>query len=186
MQQSNILPAAVNSRALARESNFPSVSSSRHGAKLVRALVATDSHYAPTIARLVLGAAILPHGAQKLLGWFGGYGFTGTMNWFTDTMHIPWIFGFAAIMAETVGGIALLVGFASRFAALGVGAIFAVAMVTLHAQHGFFMNWFGNQKGEGWEYFLLGLALVAIVVIHGGGAASVDRLLARRTNGSRQ
>jgi putative oxidoreductase len=141
------------------------------------AVFRTRSELAPAIARVALGLVILPHGAQKLLGWFGGYGFTGTMQWFTETMHIPWIFGFAAILAETIGGIALIAGLATRIAAAAVGAVFITAIVTVHAQHGFFINWFGNQKGEGIEYFLLGLALVAIVVIRGGGAGSVDRRL---------
>ncbi|HUR59302.1 MAG TPA: DoxX family protein [Opitutaceae bacterium] len=151
------------------------------GSRLVtlRPLLRTHAGFAPTIARVTLGLVILPHGAQKTLGWFGGYGFTGTMHWFTETMQIPWILGFAAILAETLGGLALLVGFASRIAALGVGAIFVVAAATLHAQHGFFMNWFGNQKGEGVEYFVLGLALVAIVAVRGGGSLSVDRALSR-------
>src|SRR5215212_4731495 len=73
-------------------------------------VLATDAHFAPTIARVILGLAILPHGAQKLLGWYGGYGFTGTMDWFTGTMHLPWILGFAAIAAEVVGALALIVG----------------------------------------------------------------------------
>ena len=126
-----------------------------------------------------MGAAILPHGAQKLLGWFGGYGFAGTMNWFTQTMHVPWLLGFAAILAETLGGLALIAGFASRFAAIALGAVFVTAVALVHAQHGFFVNWFGNQKGEGVEYFVLGLALAAIVAIYGGGAASVDRAITR-------
>jgi putative oxidoreductase len=145
----------------------------------VSSLLRTEAHFAPAIARVVLGAAILPHGAQKLFGWFGGYGFTGTMNWFTQTMHMPWLLGFAAILAETLGGFALIAGFATRIAALALGVIFVTAVALLHGQHGFFQNWFGNQKGEGYEYFVLGLALVAIAVIYGGGAASVDRLLTR-------
>lgn len=147
-----------------------------------RRLLATDAQVAPAIARLALGAAILPHGAQKLFGWFGGHGFANTMHWFTETMQIPWIFGFAAIVAETLGGVALIVGAASRLAALAVGAIYVVAIATVHGQHGFFMNWFGNQKGEGWEYFLLGLALVAIVAIAGGGAWSLDRAVAGKSS----
>ena len=139
-----------------------------------RRLFATDAHWTPTIARVALGAVILPHGAQKLLGWFGGYGFTGTMHWFTETMHIPWIFGFAAIVAESVGAVALLAGFASRLAAASVGVVMMVATVTVHAQHGFFMNWFGNQKGEGVEFFILSFALAAIVALYGGGKLSVD------------
>lgn len=146
----------------------------------LRSLLHTRAELAPAIARVTLGLVILPHGAQKTLGWFGGYGFTSTMHWFTETMHIPWILGFAAIGAETLGGLALIFGFASRIAALGVGAVFVTAAATLHAQHGFFMNWFGNQKGEGLEYFILGLALVAIVVLRGGGRLSADRAFARK------
>lgn len=142
-------------------------------------LFATSSTVTPALSRVILGLVILPHGAQKLLGWFGGYGFHGTMAWFTDTMHIPWIFGFAAILAETLGGLALLAGFVTRFAALAVGIVFSVAVVTVHLQHGFFMNWFGNQTGEGVEYFLFGLALAGIVVVHGAGRASLDGLLTR-------
>ncbi len=145
----------------------------------LHATLRTEAHFAPTIARIVLGAAILPHGAQKLLGWFGGYGFSGTMNWFTQTMHVPWLLGFAAILAETLGGLALMAGFASRFAAGALGAVFVTAVALVHAQHGFFVNWFGNQKGEGVEYFVLGLALAAIVAVYGGGAASVDRAITR-------
>ena len=149
--------------------------------RLWLALFATESHLGPAIARFTLGAVILPHGTQKLFGWFGGYGFNGTMHWFTETMHIPWVLGFAAILTETMGAIALIVGFASRVIALLVGAVFATAIATVHAQHGFFMNWFGNQKGEGWEYFALGLGLVAVITIHGGGAGSLDRVISRRT-----
>lgn len=142
--------------------------------------MSTDAHIAPAIARVTLGVVILPHGAQKLLGWYGGYGFAGTMNWFTETMHVPWILGFAAIVAETVGGFALIAGVASRIAAAALGSVFVTAIALVHAPHGFFANWFGQQKGEGVEYFILGLALATIVVIHGGGTLSVDRALARR------
>jgi putative oxidoreductase len=145
-----------------------------------RAFVRTSGELAPAIARIALGLVILPHGAQKTLGWFGGYGFTGTMQWFTGTMHIPWILAFAAVLAETLGGLALIAGFATRAAALAVGAVFATAVATVHWQHGFFANWSGAQKGEGLEYFILGLALVAIVAIRGGGAGSIDRALTRR------
>jgi len=139
-----------------------------------------------TLARVVLGLAILPHGAQKLFGWFGGYGFTNTLHWFTDTLHVPWIFGLAAILAETVGGLALVVGFATRLAAAMVGAVYLTAVVLVHGRHGFFINWFGNQKGEGVEYFVLGLTLVVLLVIQGGGAASLDRVVAARLGGGRK
>lgn len=151
-------------------------------ANAFHALVRTNDDLVPAIARVALGLAILPHGAQKTVGWFGGYGFNATMQWFTDTMQIPWLFGFAAILAESLGGIALIVGFGSRLAALGVGAVFATAISTLHWQHGFFMNWEGTQSGEGIEYFLLGFAIVAVVALRGGGTGSIDRRLARHLN----
>lgn len=143
------------------------------------ALLATDSSWTPTAARLALGVVMLPHGLQKTLGWFGGYGFTGTMHWFTDSMHVPWILGFAAILAESLGALALLAGFLSRAAAFTIGAVFLTAVALVHAPNGFFMNWSGAQAGEGFEYFILGLTLVAIVLVRGGGAASVDGRLAR-------
>jgi putative oxidoreductase len=145
-------------------------------------LIRTDSSWIPTIARVALGVALLPHGLQKTLGWFGGYGFTNTLNWFTGAMHVPWILGFAAILAESLGAIALIAGFATRAAAAGVGAVFVTAVVMVHAPNGFFMNWSGAQKGEGIEYFILGLALVAIVLIQGGGAASIDGQLSRTSD----
>lgn len=145
----------------------------------VRAVFATRDDVTPTIARIALGVMMLPHGLQKTLGLFGGYGFGNTMKFFTETMHIPAVFAFAAILAESLGALALIVGAASRVAALGIGAVFAVAIATVHGAHGFFMNWSGTQKGEGIEFFILGLALVAIVVIRGGGKASIDGALTR-------
>lgn len=168
MQQTNDSTPSTLSRALAPQRSL--------AAHPIRAFLRTGNELAPAIARLALGVTILPHGAQKTFGWFGGYGFTGTLQFFTETMHIPWIFALAAILAESVGGLALILGFASRGAALALGTVFIVAATT-HAPHGFFMNWFGNQKGEGIEYFILALALVAIVAIRGGGSASVDRAL---------
>jgi putative oxidoreductase len=147
---------------------------------LLQALIRTDPSWIPTIARVALGVAVLPHGLQKTLGWFGGYGFTNTLNWFTGTMHVPSILGVAAILAESLGALALITGFATRAAAAGVGAVFITAVMMVHVPNGFFMNWTGTQKGEGIEYFILGLALVAIVLIQGGGAASVDRQLTRK------
>ncbi len=152
--------------------------------KAVKLLFQTNSSAAPLIARAALALVMFPHGAQKMLGWFGGHGFSGTMNFFTGTMHIPALFAFLAIFAEFAGSIALLLGVFSRLAAFGVGAVMVVAIATVHAANGFFMNWQGNQKGEGFEYHLLALGLALIVVIHGGGKASIDRLLAGRSEES--
>ena len=123
---------------------------------------------------------MFPHGAQKMLGWFGGHGFTGTMNFFTGTMHIPALFAFLAIFAEFAGSLGLIAGFFSRIAAFGIATTMVVAIATVHGANGFFMNWYGNQKGEGFEYHLLALGLALVVIISGGGKASLDRLIAQR------
>ena len=144
---------------------------------MLHKLTATDPNPATTILRVVLGGVFFAHGAQKMLGWFGGYGFSGTMGFFTGSMHIPWIFALLAIFAEFFGGIGLLLGFLTRAAAFGIAVNMLVAIATVHAQNGFFMNWAGNQKGEGFEYHLLVLAITAYLIIRGAGAYSVDRLL---------
>lgn len=140
-------------------------------------ILKTDDDVAATIARLALGVMILPHGLQKTLGWFGGYGFSGTMGFFTDTMGIPWIFAFAAILAESVGGLMLILGLGARVASALVGITLFVAALTSHIQNGFFMNWFGQQQGEGIEFFILALGLALIVVLKGAGKLSADRAL---------
>lgn len=143
-------------------------------------LLRTNDNVAPLLARLTLGLVMFPHGAQKMLGWYGGYGFSGTMGFFTGTMHIPALFAFLAILAEFAGAIALIVGGLSRMAAFGIAAVMTVAIVTSHAANGFFMNWFGNQKGEGFEYHLLVLGLALIVMVCGSGKASLDAFIAER------
>lgn len=140
-------------------------------------LLKTENDISLTVLRLALGIMILPHGLQKTFGLFGGYGFSGTMGFFTDTMGIPWIFAFAAILAEFLGGIGLITGTLTRLAALGVGVTMLVAALTVHLQHGFFMNWFGAQKGEGVEFFILAIGIAVALIIKGGGALSVDRAL---------
>ena len=147
---------------------------------LVRLLLGTRAGWSPTLARVTLAAVMFPHGAQKMLGWFGGYGFNGTMNFFTGTMHIPALFALLAILAEFAGSLALLAGAFSRLAAFGIVSVMTVAILTAHAANGFFMNWYGSQKGEGFEYHLLAIALALIVMIYGGGKASVDAMVAQK------
>jgi putative oxidoreductase len=144
---------------------------------MFRKLIATDNDGATTILRLVLGVIFFAHGAQKMLGWFGGYGFSGTMGFFTGVMHIPALLAFLAIAAEFFGGIGLIVGFLTRIAALGIFFNMVVAIALVHGQFGLFMNWTGAQKGEGYEYHLLVLAITAFLMIRGAGAASIDRVL---------
>lgn len=144
---------------------------------MLRKLISTDNDIATAIVRLVLGVIFFAHGAQKMLGWFGGYGFSGTMGFFTGMMHIPALFAFLAIAAEFFGGLGLIFGFLTRIAALGIFCNMVVAVTIVHHQFGFFMNWTGAQKGEGYEYHLLILAVTALLMIRGAGAASIDRAL---------
>jgi putative oxidoreductase len=113
-----------------------------------------------------------------LLGWFGGFGFSGTMVFFTDTMHIPASLAFLIIIGEAIGAIGLVLGAGTRLAALGIVATMLGAIFTTHMNFGFFMNWFGVQKGEGFEYHLLVLALALPLMVRGGGLFSVDGALA--------
>jgi len=144
---------------------------------MLRKLIAADNDAAIIILRLVTGIVFFAHGAQKMLGWFGGYGFTGTMGFFTGMLHIPAVFAFLAIAAEFFGGLGLLFGLFTRVAAFGIFCDMLVAVAMVHRQFGFFMNWAGTQKGEGFEFHLLALAITAFLMIRGAGAASVDRLL---------
>jgi len=150
--------------------------------KTLSLLFKTDSSVTSLILRVALGAVFFPHGAQKALGWFGGYGFSGTMGFFTGTMHIPALFAFLAIAAEFAGSIALIIGLGTRVAALGIASIMAVAIATVHYQYGFFMNWTGTQAGEGFEYHLLVLAITIVLIVRGGGKLSLDRPIASALN----
>jgi putative oxidoreductase len=151
---------------------------------MLRKLISTDNDNATAILRFVLGVIFFAHGAQKMLGWFGGYGFSGTMGFFTDVMHIPVLFAFLAITAEFFGGLGLILGFLTRIAALGIFANMVVAIAMVHFRFGFFMNWTGAQKGEGFEYHLLVLAITAFLMIRGAGAVSIDRVLASPAKGA--
>lgn len=141
------------------------------------ALLGTSNDVTLTLLRLTLGLIMLPHGLQKTIGLFGGYGFQGTMGFFTS-MGIPAVLAFLAIAAESAGAIALIAGFGTRIAAFGVGTVMAVAVLTVHRANGFFMNWYGNQKGEGFEYHLLAIGIALALIIRGAGRFSVDRAIA--------
>jgi len=144
---------------------------------MIRKILAADNCPSTTVIRVAVGLIFFAHGAQKMLGWFGGYGFSGTMGFFTGTMHIPAFFAFLAIAAEFFGGIGLILGLLTRIAAFGIAINMLVAVFTVHSQFGFFMNWSGAQKGEGFEYHLLVLAMTVFLMMQGGGAASIDRKL---------
>src|SRR5574337_736653 len=147
---------------------------------MFKKLIQTDSDIATFVLRVLLGVVFLPHGLQQTIGMFGGYGFSGTMGFFTGTLGIPALFAFLAIAAEFLGSLGLIFGLFSRIAAFGIGTMITVAALMLHVQNGFFMNWFGNQKGEGCEYHILTVAIAVALMIRGGGAFSADRALSKQ------
>jgi len=140
----------------------------------------TNESNATTIIRIVLGLILFPHGAQKMLGWFGGYGFDGTMGFLTGTAGLPWIMAFLVIAIEFFGAIALIVGFATRIVAVGIISLFAGIVFTSHLQNGFFMNWAGNLKGEGYEYHLLIIGMAIALLVSGAGKWSIDYVLQKK------
>ena len=146
----------------------------------MRTLFQTDEAWSSLILRVVLGIVMLPHGAQKLLGLFGGFGFAGTMGMFTEQMHVPAVIAFLVIMGESFGSLGLIVGFLTRFSAFGLICIMLGAIFMVHLPNGFFMNWFGKQGGEGFEYHLLVIGMSLALLVAGGGKWSVDRLIAAK------
>lgn len=147
---------------------------------MLTTLLQTHADLAGLVLRLVLAAVIFPHGAQKVLGWFGGYGYAGTMQFFKGQVGLPTPVAFTAIMSEFVGPMALVLGLGTRLAALGIAAVMLGAIFKVHKGVGFFMNWTGqHEKGqEGYEYHLLVLAICAALIAIGGGAFSLDGLIA--------
>ena len=144
---------------------------------IINMLLATGNDPATPLMRIGLGGVIFAHGAQKAFGWFGGHGFSGTLAHFTENMGIPVVLAFLVILTESAGALAVVAGFLTRVAALGIAAVMFVAAAMVHWQHGFFMNWSGDKAGEGFEYHLLALALALALVIKGGGRWSVDRAI---------
>jgi putative oxidoreductase len=146
--------------------------------KMLAWLFATDGALVPVVLRLTLAVVLFPHGAQKTFGWFGGHGFKATMADFTKS-GFPAALAFLAIMAEFLGPLGLAFGLLTRLAALGIGLVMLVAILSVHRHHGFFMNWFGGGGGEGYEYHLLAIGVATALVIGGAGQWSLDALIAR-------
>ena len=144
----------------------------------MKRLMSTSDDVMLTTLRLVLGVVYFAHGAQKMLGWFGGYGLHGTMGFFTH-MGMPAPVAFLVICTEFFCGLGLIVGLLTRIAALGIGVEMIGAIFMVHLPNGFFMNWAGNQKGEGFEYHLLAVAVSAALLLRGSGAFSLDRALSK-------
>ena len=167
--------------------NIPNVAAGASVPSLAGALFATEPSLSQTLLRVTLGGVLLPHGAQHLFGLFGGYGFDGTVGWMTGTLGIPAPLAAAGILLEFFGPLLLLAGVASRLVGAALAVFMAVAGST-HVANGFFMNWFGTLPAgvEGFEYHLLTVALAVAIAVNGGGALSIDRLLAARLEGRRQ
>ena len=148
--------------------------------KAIKAFFATDVHSLPLfIARMALGFVILPHGMQKALGLFGGYGFAGTLGGL-ESMGLPFLIAFLVIMAEFAGSIGVILGLGTRFMAFSIFLNMSGAMILGgHIHNGFFMNWFGTQKGEGMEFFILVIGLALALIIGGGGRCAFDNLISK-------
>jgi putative oxidoreductase len=147
----------------------------------MKKLFETDTNnWSALIARLTLGIVVFPHGAQKLFGWFGGYGFEKTMGFLTSQAGLPYIIALLVILIESIAALFVLVGFATRIAALAILVNFIGIVIKVHATNGFFMNWTGTQQGEGLEYFILLFGLTIILLVTGGGKESLDAVLATR------
>jgi putative oxidoreductase len=144
----------------------------------MKAFFETDAGWDNLVLRVFLGVVMFPHGAQKLLGWFGGFGYEGTMGFLTDKMGMPAIVAILVILGESLGALGLITGFLTRFCAFGIATIMAGAIVMVHMSNGFFMNWSGNLPGEGFEYHLLAIAAAVPLMINGGGKFSIDDMIA--------
>lgn len=146
---------------------------------MLKRLMRTDDSVGMLLVRVFLGLVIFPHGAQKLLGWFGGHGFAWTMDFFTQRLHIPAPLVVLVIAAEFFGALALIMGFLGRIGAFGVLCVMLGAIFLVHLPQGFFMNWYGTQRGEGIEYHLLAIGMALAVMAQGSGRWSIDRMLTR-------
>lgn len=145
---------------------------------MVKTLAATDSSPAQFLIRLALGVVIFPHGAQKVFGWFGGPGYAATVTAFS-ALGFPFWAIILLMVTEVCGSLLLVLGLFTRVWALAIGTAIAICLKMNHLQHGFFMNWFGQQQGEGYEYHILVLGIALALVLRGGGMLSMDRVLAR-------
>jgi putative oxidoreductase len=145
--------------------------------KTLKLILETKNDWVGLVLRVTLGVVIFPHGAQKMLGAFGGFGFDGTMTFFTETVELPWIIAFSIICIEFIGSISLILGLASRLWSTAFFGLFLGIIFTTQLEHGFFMNWFGTQQGEGIEYSLLIIGLAIATFIQGSGKYSFDTII---------
>lgn len=147
-------------------------------------LIRTDDDLKMFVIRVTLGLVVLPHGLQKLFGWFGGSGPEETIKMFGQGWGIPAAVTVLVILGESLGALALVLGFLGRFMAASIAIIMVGAVALVHGRWGFFMNWYGQPRGEGFEYHLLAFGMVAAILIGGSGRWSVDRMLTKRRMGA--
>jgi len=143
-------------------------------------LLQTSNEFSLTFCRVILGIVFFAHGAQKVLGWFGGFGFSATVAVFAK-FGMPAPLAYFVMFVEFFGGLSMIFGLLSRLGGLGITALMLGAIATVHIHIGFFMNWYGVQKGEGFEYHLLAIALAVLIMVRGAGALSLDRLISSKT-----
>jgi putative oxidoreductase len=139
----------------------------------------TEDSISTLILRIALGVAIFPHGAQKLLGWYGGHGLEGTLGFFTQKMGVPYLIAILVIIGEFFGALGLITGFLTRLSAAGMAMIMTGAVAMAHWNNGFFMNWSGKQAGEGFEYHILAIGIATALIILGGGSFSLDQWISK-------
>lgn len=149
-------------------------------ASVPRPLPALHGNTASLLLRVTLGVVFFPHGAQKVFGWFGGFGYEATLASFEQTLNVPEAMTILVMAAELLGSICLVLGLLTRFAALGIAAVMIGAIFLVHWQNGFFMDWQNQKQGEGYEYHLLAAGAALALVALGPGHWSLDRKLWRR------
>lgn len=147
---------------------------------MLHAMFTTDRSWTGLLLRLTAGLIMFPHGAQHLLGWFGGYGYDGTMGWLQSTHGLPWIVSFAIIILEFFGSILLVAGIGTRILGVGMIGLMIGIVATSHWSNGFFMDWVDTFKGEGFEYHLLFIGILSALVLTGGGKYSIDSMVASK------
>lgn len=143
-------------------------------------MIETSDDYALTVLRIVSGFVVLMHGVQKLFGWFGGHGMTSTMESFEAWFGMPYAVTFLVILSDSLGAFALILGAATRFMASAILMVMVGAIALVHGKWGFYMNWYAERRGEGFEFHILIIAMMVILIIRGGGLWSVDRWLMKR------
>jgi putative oxidoreductase len=141
-------------------------------------LLFTKDTWSLTIIRVFLGLVLFPHGAQKLLGWFGGHGPSAFIDVFEKVTSLPGFMAWIVILIEFVGSLCLIIGLWTRIWAFSVLCLFTGIILIVHLPYGFFMNWSGNQTGEGYEFHLLIIGMAWALVLGGAGYLSADKVMA--------